>query len=167
MLRPLTVAAVLVLTVSVSRSQHSRLSENKSRQQNLRFASDVRESLTPETTNNPRLFSELVWSDEFDDGIGSDWIFDIGGNGWGNHELQFYRRENAFADDGILVIVAKHEKYGGKEYTSARLKTQHRKSWRHGRIEARIRVATFKGAWAAFRSVNSIPDPTLHFIHNL
>jgi len=34
----------------------------------------------------------LVWSDEFEKGYidGSKWGFDIGGNGWGNNELQYY-----------------------------------------------------------------------------
>ena len=44
----------------------------------------------------------LVWSDEFNSKNGSlpdasKWTYDIGGNGWGNHELEYYtnRRENA------------------------------------------------------------------------
>jgi beta-glucanase (GH16 family) len=97
-----------------------------------------------------RQFTNLVWFDEFDNGIGSDWIFDIGGNGWGNNELQYYRRENAFIENGFLIIAAKRENFGGKDYTSARLKTHGRKSWRYGRIEARIRVPLLLGARPSF-----------------
>jgi len=53
----------------------------------------------------------LVWSDEFNGKNGSlpdasKWTYDIGGSGWGNHELEYYtnRRENARIEDGKLVI---------------------------------------------------------------
>ena len=40
---------------------------------------------------------QLVWSDEFNGSIGPDWVFETGNGsgGWGNNELQYYRRENA------------------------------------------------------------------------
>ena len=83
---------------------------------------------------------QLVWQDEFNGSIGPDWVFETGNgaNGWGNNELQYYRRENAAIENGSLVITARREDIGGFKYTSARMKTQGRKSWKYGRMEARI-----------------------------
>ncbi len=94
----------------------------------------------------------LVWQDEFTNGISSDWVFEIGnGNsGWGNNELQYYRRENATVENGNLVITAKRESIGGYNYTSTRMKTQGRKSWKYGKVEARIAMPSFMGSWPAF-----------------
>lgn len=92
---------------------------------------------------------KLVWSDEFDQPDGSapnatNWVYDLGGDGWGNNELQTYtdRRANSRIENGMLVIEAKQEKFAGKdgkarEFTSARLKTLGKQSWKYGRIEAR------------------------------
>jgi len=93
---------------------------------------------------------QLVWSDEFTNGISGDWVFETGGGGWGNNELEYYRRENASVQNGQLVLTAKRENYGGYNYTSVRMKTQGRKSWKYGKIEARIAMPSFSGAWPAF-----------------
>ena len=95
---------------------------------------------------------QLVWQDEFTNGISSDWVFETGtgSGGWGNNELQYYRRENATVSNGALVITARRESYGGMQYTSARMKTQGKKSWKYGKIEARIAMPSFQGVWPAF-----------------
>ncbi|AXY74361.1 T9SS C-terminal target domain-containing protein [Paraflavitalea soli] len=95
---------------------------------------------------------QLVWQDEFTNGIGPDWVFETGtgSGGWGNNELQYYRSQNATVQNGQLVITARNESFGGMNYTSARLKTQGRKSWRYGRVEARIAMPAFQGVWPAF-----------------
>jgi beta-glucanase (GH16 family) len=95
---------------------------------------------------------QLVWQDEFTSGISPDWVFETGtgSGGWGNNELQYYRRENATVSNGQLVITAKREAFGGMQYTSARMKTQGRKSWKYGKIEARISMPSFQGVWPAF-----------------
>ncbi|RAW01649.1 carbohydrate-binding protein [Pseudochryseolinea flava] len=95
---------------------------------------------------------QLVWQDEFTNGISSDWVFETGtgSGGWGNNELQYYRRENATVSNGQLVITARRESFGGMNYTSARMKTQGRKSWKYGKIEARIAMPSFQGIWPAF-----------------
>jgi beta-glucanase (GH16 family) len=95
---------------------------------------------------------QLVWQDEFTNGIGPDWVFETGtgSGGWGNNELQYYRQENASVVNGQLVITAKREAFGGMQYTSARMKTQGRKSWKYGKIEARIAMPSFQGVWPAF-----------------
>jgi beta-glucanase (GH16 family) len=104
----------------------------------------------------------LVWSDEFNGNDGSPpdpskWTYDIGGSGWGNHELQYYtnRAENTRIEDGKLVITARRETYvapdGAKfSYTSARLKTQGLFSQAYGRFEARIKLPAGQGIWPAF-----------------
>ena len=105
----------------------------------------------------------LAWSDEFDGPAGSlvdstRWIAEVGGNGWGNNELEYYtdRGENAsLSGDGLLVIRALREHYQGeggiaREYTSARLKTQGRFEQTYGRFEARLKVPRGQGLWPAF-----------------
>jgi beta-glucanase (GH16 family) len=104
----------------------------------------------------------LIWSDEFNGSNGSlpdpaKWTYDIGGSGWGNHELEYYtnRRENARIEDGKLVITAREEPYNGPDgaefdYTSARLKTQGLFSQAYGRFEARIKLPAGQGLWPAF-----------------
>jgi beta-glucanase (GH16 family) len=104
----------------------------------------------------------LVWNDEFNGKDGSlpdatKWTYDIGGTGWGNHELEYYTNhsENARIKDGKLVITARQEAFnapdGGKfEYTSARLKTQGLFSQTYGRFEARIKLPAGQGIWPAF-----------------
>jgi beta-glucanase (GH16 family) len=95
---------------------------------------------------------QLVWADEFNGGISADWVFETGTgtNGWGNNELQYYRRENATVENGNLVITARREDFGGRRYTSARMKTQGKRSFRYGKIEARIALPTGSGLWPAF-----------------
>lgn len=104
----------------------------------------------------------LVWSDEFEGPNGSRpnpawWRYDLGGGGWGNKELQTYtdRTNNCRIEDGCLVIEAHQETFTGSDgitrsYTSARIKTQDRRWWQCGRIEARIRVPRGQGLWPAF-----------------
>lgn len=103
---------------------------------------------------------KLVWHDEFDRGDRPDpakWVFDLGGHGWGNNELQSYtdRTSNARLEDGCLVVEARREPWTGpdgreRDYTSARLKTQGLAEWTYGRIEARIKVPQGQGIWPAF-----------------
>jgi beta-glucanase (GH16 family) len=100
---------------------------------------------------------QLVWQDEFHGSIGPDWVFETGNgaSGWGNNELQYYRRENATVENDALVITAKREDFGGFRYTSARLKTQGKKSFKYGRIEARIALPAKRGTWPAFWMLGS------------
>ena len=102
---------------------------------------------------------KLVWSDEFDgDSLNTNvWTRETGGSdggGWGNNELQYYtdRTENSYVSDGTLKIVAKRENYSNCRFTSARLKTAGKKSFKYGRMEARIKVngGNQDGVWPAF-----------------
>jgi len=100
---------------------------------------------------------QLVWQDEFHGTISPDWVFEIGNgdSGWGNNELQYYRRENATVENDALVITAKREDFGGYRYTSARMKTQGHRSFKYGRIEARIKLPAKLGTWPAFWMLGS------------
>jgi len=105
---------------------------------------------------------KLVWSDEFDGPNGSavdssKWSFDVGGNGWGNNELETYtsRTANAHLEGGLLVIKALKETFTGpdgitRNYTSARLPTKKKFSQAYGRFEARIKIPYGQGLWPAF-----------------
>src|SRR5437870_7316100 len=110
---------------------------------------------------NPAVWN-LVWRDEFDGPAGSavdssKWSFDIGGNGWGNNELESYtsRTANAHLEGGLLVIKALKEAFTGpdgitRDYTSARLLTKNKFSQAYGRFEARIKIPYGQGLWPAF-----------------
>jgi beta-glucanase (GH16 family) len=96
----------------------------------------------------------LDWSDEFD-GAELDrtkWVAELGGGGWGNHELQYYtgRKENLRVDGGKLIIEARRDGVENGEFTSARIKTAGLKERTYGRYEARIRVPKGQGIWPAF-----------------
>ena len=97
---------------------------------------------------------KLVWSDEFNGSAidASKWVFEVNGDGGGNGELQFYtdRASNAHLAGGNLVITAIKEKYENKNYTSARMTTKGKFSFKYGRAEARIKFPKGKGMWPAF-----------------
>lgn len=97
----------------------------------------------------------LVWADEFEyNGLPdpSKWVYDVGGGGWGNNELQFYtenRLENARVANGVLTIEARMENFSGRNYTSARLLTRGKGDWLYGRFEVRAKLPGGRGVWPA------------------
>ena len=120
------------------------------------FIDDVQYDGTIGTCN---VFTNLVWSDEFD-GNGavdeSKWFHQTllpNGWGWFNGELQHYtdREENSYVEDGFLHIVAKEETFTDqgvtKEYTSARLNSKF--AFTYGRVEARAKMPFGIGTWPA------------------
>src|SRR4051812_11328225 len=74
----------------------------------------------------------LVWSDEFSGNAidENNWSFEIGNNGWGNHELEYYTNKNASVSNGNLIIEARAESIGGSNYSSARMITKGKKSFK-------------------------------------
>jgi beta-glucanase (GH16 family) len=121
----------------------------------------------PHTTASPPDRAEkakwtLTWSDEFDQPDGSlpdpkKWKLEVGGNGWGNHELEYYtnRAANASVQKGHLVVEARREQFRGVDgvqrgYTSARLTTQGLFAQAYGKFAARIRIPEGQGMWPAF-----------------
>lgn len=95
----------------------------------------------------------LAWSDEFD-GTRLDeakWTAEVGGNGWGNRELQYYTAgDNIEVRNGHLTITARPQDQGGRHYTSARLVTKGKAAWTYGKVEARIKLPYGQGLWPAF-----------------
>jgi beta-glucanase (GH16 family) len=100
----------------------------------------------------------LAWSDEFNGASldASVWGYESGDGcpdlcGWGNNELEYYTAppNNVLFQDGKVIIEARAESAGGKNYTSSRLKTQGKKTFKFGRIDIRAILPTTKGLWPA------------------
>jgi hypothetical protein len=107
----------------------------------------------------------LVWADEFDGTAlnTADWTYEMGdgcpGNcGWGNNEKQYYREDNTSIVNGNLVITAKKQKFGTKDYTSSRLITKGKKQFKYGRIDIRAALPEGKGLWPALWMLGSNID---------
>lgn len=109
---------------------------------------------------------QLVWSDEFDEDGRPDpanWTYE---NGFvRNEELQWYQTDNAFVENGHLIIEGRRENrpnpnfVGGSndwrtsrpeiEYTSSCLITRGLHQWRYGRFEIKAKIITEDGLWPA------------------
>ena len=101
-------------------------------------------------------YTNLVWSDEFDeDGAPNperwDYNTGTGNNGWGNGESQFYtnRPENVRVEDGNLRITARREAFGGRDFTSSRLVTENKYEFTYGRVDIRAQLPEGGGTWPA------------------
>ena len=97
---------------------------------------------------------KLAWSDEFNyTGAPnpSKWDYDIGGDGWGNQELEYYtgRPENVRVEGGRLIIEARREDFKENHYTSARLVTRGKKQIKYGRLEVSAKLPAGEGTWPA------------------
>lgn len=110
---------------------------------------------TPETYTG----YNLVWRDEFDgDVLNSDyWTHEIGtgNNGWGNNELQYYRAQNTTIEEGNLIIEARKENFGGRNYTSSRIITKDKKSFKYGRVDICAALPKGQGIWPALWMLGS------------
>jgi len=121
----------------------------------------------------------VVWEDTFD-GSGqpntASWNYHVGNgfnpgaqgfDGWGNGEWEWYRPENAFRQNGNLVIRADDSTtptvIAGRNWfqRSARITTKGKRSWTYGRIEARIAMPNVTGTWPAFWMMGDACDDTL------
>jgi hypothetical protein len=91
-----------------------------------------------------------VFQDDFNSINTANWTFETGGGGWGNNEKEYYQSSNAAIVNGQLVITAKKQSVGGMPYTSARMKTQGKKFWTYGHMEASIKFPVGQGLWPAF-----------------
>lgn len=121
---------------------------------------DVRIAFNNNGYDAPTSYSNynLAWSDEFNGNVldQSVWSYETGDGcpnlcGFGNNELQYYTNsaENLFFQDGKMIIEAKQQSIGGKNYTSAKIKTAGKKTFKFGRIDIRAKLPKGKGIWPA------------------
>lgn len=122
---------------------------------------------------------KLVWSDEFEGNGRPDpatWNYEQGFVR--NHEAQWYQPDNAWVEDGLLVIEARREhnrpnptyrpgsqQWGQQrqsiDYTSACLTTRGKREFLYGRMEVSARIPTEGGAWPAIWTLGSgMPWPS-------
>jgi len=121
----------------------------------------------PPPSLGQKYWYQLVWEQDFKNITSLDeniWSFEIGNGGpnlpgWGNGEWEYYKKENAYIENGNLVIEAKKETVvaddnqdGTSEtynYTSARIKTQNKFNVKFGRVEIKAKLPKGKGIWPA------------------
>ncbi len=110
----------------------------------------------------------LIWNDEFNvEGAPNkkNWNYEEGFVR--NNENQWYQKENAYCQNGFLVIEAKNESKANPNFvsknhqdwtknrdsikvTSSCLITRGKHSWQYGRFEMRAKIPVGKGMWPAF-----------------
>lgn len=95
-----------------------------------------------------------VWADEFNYPGTPDstkWGYDTGGHGWGNNELQNYTRspENVRVEKGMLIIEARQEPSGNRDFSSARLISKGKGDFLYGKIVVRAKLPSGRGTWPA------------------
>ena len=107
-------------------------------------------SVTVETDTIPW---EIIWRDEFNvdgDVDRSKWNFQVGGDGWGNEESQYYTDgDNATVSGGNLIIEARKETFGSNDFTSSRLNSSGKGDFLYGRIEVKAKLPRTGGTWPA------------------
>ncbi|WET04645.1 glycoside hydrolase family 16 protein [Flavobacterium sp. YJ01] len=121
------------------------------------------------TTVNVYVARKIIWADEFNtDGApdATKWGYNTGtGDGWGNNELQYYttRSENVKVEGGLLKITAIREDYMGSKFTSTRMLTKGKFSFKYGRAEIRAKLPAGGGTWPAFwllgDNIDTVPWP--------
>jgi beta-glucanase (GH16 family) len=95
----------------------------------------------------------LAWSDEFN-GTSlnqANWSFQNGNGcpnlcGWGNNELESYSENNLTFQDGKMIIEASKQ---GSIYTSSKIVSTGKKTFKFGRIDIRAKLPKGKGIWPA------------------
>jgi beta-glucanase (GH16 family) len=117
-----------------------------------RLESDASDAAAPVA---PDASLTLVWSDEFDSssiaGVDtSKWSYVTWDPGHVNNEAQKYtnRLENVFQDgNGYLVLRALNTPFNGFQYTSGRVETNGKFSFKFGRIEVRAKLPAGIGSF--------------------
>lgn len=114
------------------------------------------QSITKSIQVTVTVVQSLVWSEEFNSDGAPDpakWGYDIGtgSGGWGNAELEYYtnRPVNSIVQGGVLKINAIKENYSGSAYTSARLLSKDKFSFKYGKVEISAKLPAGVGTWPA------------------
>ncbi len=125
----------------------------------IKYAKDPSKNIQYPATNKdtyePGKKWRLEWSDEFK-GNKLDlknWTRQILPKPYNEEWQQYFdRKENSYVENGNLVLKAIHTSkvHGDKQYTSARLHTGGKKSFKYGKIAARIQLPSGMGIWPAF-----------------
>jgi beta-glucanase (GH16 family) len=124
---------------------------------------------TTSPTSTSVATSHTIFLDNFDGPVNSlpdasKWGYEVGGNGWGNNELEYYKDgdpDNSSMDgQGNLRITVRAEQFGGSNYTSARIRTQGRFDFLYGTMEARIKIPAGSGLWPAFWTLGTNNNPS-------
>ncbi|MEM7756370.1 MAG: glycoside hydrolase family 16 protein [Planctomycetota bacterium] len=114
----------------------------------------------------------LVWADEFNEPgrpNADNWDFEHGFKR--NREAQWYQPDNAFVENGSLIIEGRRERIENPdytpgasswkqsrryaEYTSASLNTAGRHEWLYGIFEMRAKIDARAGLWPAWWTLGS------------
>lgn len=114
---------------------------------------------------------ELVFEDNFDTFDHNTWLtYHDNGNRtiWSNKELQWYKDENVYSENGILKLVAKKESIYGKdvesekqfEFTSGMICNSKSYKQTYGKWEMKVKFPFRQGYWPAFFLV-PLKRPTL------
>ncbi len=115
------------------------------------------------------IYTDLVWSDEFDGNAldTTKWYhqtFGPNGGQWFNGEVQHYTNSptNSFVSNGNLHIVAKKETVTQNgvtlDYTSARLNQKY--AFTYGRVDVRAKLPFGNGTWPAIWTLGkNISEP--------
>ncbi|XOV91611.1 MAG: family 16 glycosylhydrolase [Bacteroidota bacterium] len=109
---------------------------------------------------------QLVWQDEFDSGTkptADFWSYESGFVR--NNELQWYKDDNAFIENGLLIFEGRREKINNDkhdpesndwrrkrpfaEYSSSSINTRGKYSFQYGILEVRAKIDTSMGMWPA------------------
>lgn len=151
---------------------------------NFTYDSDGQQLDTQSTTwNVPVLYTNLVWSDEFD-GNSLDrtkWNYQIGngyntGNnqfdGWGTGEWGWAREQNVSVSNGELIIRGDYnstpqtiEGRNWYQYTG-RITTKGLQAWQYGKVEARIKLPTAIASWPAFWMMGNVCNMSINGARN-
>jgi beta-glucanase (GH16 family) len=103
-----------------------------------------------------------VWGDDFNGTTlnTADWNYETGNGcpslcGWGNNEKEYYTNStsNVSVSGGNLNITGKYSaNYAGSGYnfTSGKINTKNKQTFKYGRFEARMKLPAGTGTWPAF-----------------
>ena len=98
-------------------------------------------------------YNNLIFEDDFSLGYldSNKWNVTHLGNGFGNKEWQFYRSDsdNVKVINNQLVITGKKEDYEHCHYTSAKITTKDKFSFKYGRVDIVASLPKGKGLWPA------------------
>lgn len=99
---------------------------------------------------------QLVFAEEFEGETLDEKVWNIQTGdgcpdlcGWGNQELQYYKKDNISFKEGNLVITAKKETSVTRDYSSSRINTEGKFAFTYGRIDIRATTPRGKGMWPA------------------